>query len=233
MNVWLELKRALTVMDVATRNWGRELGLDECGAMVLALLGEEGPALEWELAMKCGRARQQVHRSLGVMKKRRLVEPELAVPGRNKPWQLTPTGRELWRCLDRGIREWQRELEAKMELAELRSGLQRIVEIFLNRPRVNGGWRRALSVPVELLKMPIHVHAEVEGLLEVPEMTLAPEAPSEPEPEILSPPGWGPPDCWTPQERAFIAQYWRSLWESDPESAAHEEERARERIGRW
>ncbi len=225
------MKRALTVMDQATRSWGRELGLDECGVMVLSLLGEEGPALEWELGMRCGRARQQVHRSLGIMKKRGLVRPDVTVPDRNKPWMLTETGQELWCCLARGIREWQGLIEARMAVSELKSTLQGVVEIFLNRPRANGGWRRALCVPPELLKMSIGTDASMQGLLDV-------ETPEEQvetvdEPKLLSLPGWGPPSEWTPVEREFVAQCWREIWESDPVKAAQLEEEMRDREGRW
>jgi DNA-binding MarR family transcriptional regulator len=207
MNVWMDLKRALTVMDYATRSWGRELGLDECGVMVLSLLGEEGRALEWQLGMKCGRARQQVHRSLCLMKKRGLVKPDVSERGRNKPWALTEKGQKLWECLSRGIREWQGLLEERIDVAQLKSELQQIVTIFLNRPRADGGWRRALCVPPELLKMPMRVEAEAEGLLvsetEAPE--LGTPIVTEDEDWLPASPGlWGPPEEWTPAEREFL-----------------------------
>lgn len=113
----------------------------------------------------------------------------------------------------------------------MNAGLRRIVEIFLNRPRANGGWRNSLCVPLELLKMSIGTDASMQGLLEVE----TPEAMAEAveEPKILSLPGWGPPSSWTPVEREFVAQCWREIWESDPVKAAQLEEEMREREERW
>jgi DNA-binding MarR family transcriptional regulator len=206
MNVWMELKRALTVMDHVTRNWGRELQLDECAVMVLALLGEGGPSPLWSLAAKCGRARPQVHRALRVLADRDYAAP-LVLSGRARSWELTDRGRELWRCLNRGIGEFEAELQARIDLATLKTEFQRIVQILLNRPRANGGWRFGLYVPIELLKLPLRTEASVEGLLGRKEKEAEAGVPIETEAEWLPPsPGlWGPPEEWTPAEREFLA----------------------------
>ncbi len=206
MNVWMELKRVLTVMDHVTRNWGRELHLDECTVMVLALLGEGGSSPEWSLAAKCGRARPQVHRALRTLKERQYATP-IVSSGRTQAWSLTDRGRQLWRCLDRGIREFEAGLEAKVNLPTLKDELQRIVKNLLNRPHASGGWRFGLSVPLELLKLPLRMEASVEGLLDAEPEVVPGEgasAPTEDDWLPASPGLWGPPEEWTPEEREFL-----------------------------
>ena len=215
MNVWMELKRGLTLMDVVTRHWGRELLLNECEVMTLALLGEGGPSEEWRLASKCGRARAQVHRALRVLETRAYVFPLLEA-GSTKGWALTDRGTLLWRCLDRGIRQFEAELASRVDLPTFKAELERLVTIFLNRPRAYGGWRKGLFVPVDLITMPIGAEASIAGLLE-------PEGSTAEEEELEAPPGhW--PKPWNAAEREYIKQYWRDQAREKADEASNGEE---------
>jgi hypothetical protein len=219
MNVWMEMKQALTVIDLATRNWGRQLRLTECAVMVLALLGEGGAAPECDLSASCGRSRQQVHGALLLLAKRRYAT-RLVVDGRTRAWELTERGRELWACLDRGIREFEGELEARLDVSAFKTDLDRLVTVFLNRPRANGGWRFGLCVPVELLKTPMWAEASFKGLVDVEE-ALPDDDEVDPEPELRAPPGiW--PKPWSAADREFFRSYWKRMEQDDDEEPSVE-----------
>lgn len=157
-------KQALTAIDQVTRGWGRELGLDESGVMVLMLMGERGELPEWELAKLCGRKRQQVHRSLKRMERRELLRPaERSRKGRATRWTFTDRGIELWRCLERAVAAWEATLAWRYDVGELRKTLESIAELAVNRPGADG-W--GLLVPNELRLDPIRTRAEEAGLLE-------------------------------------------------------------------
>ena len=165
MSTWLAMKQALTVVDFVTRKWARDLDLDECGVVVLMLLAQRGERPSHELAFYCGRSRQQVQRSLRHLEARGLVVPLwFSRAGRVKAWGLTQRGQATWQVLERAVIAWDEELERKLDVAELKAMLQRIVELAVNRPG-GDGWRRGLIVPHELLFDPIRPRAAMEGLL--------------------------------------------------------------------
>jgi DNA-binding MarR family transcriptional regulator len=160
MSVWMEAKKLLTAMDLVTRSWGRQLGLDECGVMVLILLGEDGPTRACDLAALCGRARQQVHRSLTMMKARDLVRPsEQDVHGRTVEWSLTDEGADHWKALEPALYEWDLVLMEQLDVVEFASLLRRARKVMVNRRSIDG-WRRGLLNPTNLRLCPIGARLE-------------------------------------------------------------------------
>lgn len=157
MGTWLAAKQALTAMDRVTRGWAQDLGLDECGVMVVMLLGEHGPRAGSDLALLSGRLRQQVQRSLGALKLQGMVAPSLVSgSGRVHQWALTDRGRALWGILESAMKIWEEILSREAELPAVVLALQRMVEIMVNRPSADG-WR--LLVPDELRRDPIGCQA--------------------------------------------------------------------------
>jgi DNA-binding MarR family transcriptional regulator len=155
MSVWMEAKKVLTAMDLVTRSWGRQLGLDECGVMVLILLGERGPSKACDLAVQSGRARQQVQRSLKMMKACELVCPsEQDERGRTAEWRLTELGEDHWKALEPALYEWDLVLMEQLDVVELASLLRRAAKVMINR-RSADGWRRGLLTPTALRLCPI------------------------------------------------------------------------------
>lgn len=168
MNIWMSMKAALTVMDLVTRGWARQLGLDECGLMVLMLLSQtEEPRPGAELALLCGRARQQVHRSLLAMHELKLVRPAaVSHRGFTTAWALTAKGKFRAGCLARAIRAWEETLERNIDVPQLTEALGRVVETAVNRPG-GDGWRKGLLIPHDLKIVPLWFEVEMEeGLLE-------------------------------------------------------------------
>ena len=164
----MAVKQGLTAMDLVTRSWAKELGLDECGVMVLCLLGEQPHRAASNLALHCGRARQQVHRALVDMRRKALVRPSaVSARGRIEAWSLTDRGEQLWTCLERGLQLWDHELGEIVELPELIASLQRIAEVIVNRPGADG-WGRGLLVPQDLRSMPMWADLYVNGPLYPP-----------------------------------------------------------------
>ena len=181
MGSWLAMMQALTTMSLVTRGWARDLDLDECGVMVLMLLAQRGHDPECNLALRTGRARQQVHRSLRMMQRRELVAPSVtSVRGRVQGWTLTERGWRMWGLLERSVVAWEEEMARWLEIPELTRMLQRLVMIAVNRPG-GDGWRRGLIVPHDLRVDPVRARAEMdEGLLDPlpmpqPNVFLAPE----------------------------------------------------------
>lgn len=159
MSTWLAAKQALTAMDRVMRGWARDLGLDECGVMVLLLLRVRGPCPAWQLALLCGRVRQQVHRSLRMMERRGLVEGrDLSARGRVQQWALTERGRDLGEILEGAMAIWDRLLGSTVELPTVVRALERMVETMVNGPSADG-WR--LLVPDELRREPIWFRASL------------------------------------------------------------------------
>lgn len=153
-------KKTLTAMDLVTRAWGRQLGLDECGVMVLILLGNRDSSA-CDLAVATGRARQQVQRSLKMMQARELVCPaELSAQGRAVGWRLTELGVQYWQALEPALYEWDEVLAAELDVLELRRLLNRTAEVMVNR-RSADGWRRALLVPSGQRLCPILARLEL------------------------------------------------------------------------
>lgn len=174
MGSWLAMKQALTAVDLVMREWGRELELDECGVMILMLLGERERRPACDLGIQTGRARPQVQRSLNGMQRRGLVSPAVrSRDGRVYAWSLTDQGRHLWACLDRGVRSWEASLAGIIELPLMVEALRRIVRLMVNRPAENG-WVNGLLIPMELRAESMRSEARMEGLL--------PEAPARVEP---------------------------------------------------
>ena len=160
MSFWLEAKRMLTAMDLVTRSWGRELGLDECGVMVLILLGDRGPSKACDLAVQSGRARQQVQRSLKMMQARELVRPsEHDERGRTVEWRLTEFGEDHWKALEPALYEWDLVLMEQLDVVELASLLRRATKVMVNR-RSADGWGRGLMNPTNLRLCPIGARLE-------------------------------------------------------------------------
>lgn len=209
MSAWLAMKQALTAMDLVTRGWARDLDLDECGVMVLMLLGERGHDPACNLAYRSGRARQQVQRSLGMMRRRGLVTPlVVSARGRVQAWKLTERGLTMWGLLEQAMQAWDEDLERRVNVAELTAELQRVVSVIVNRPG-GDGWRRGLLVPYELRRASIRTRASMEeGLLDqtppAAETSLPLEAGHH---ESIS----GNPN-WTDAERESVARAWRALW---------------------
>ncbi|MDP2276141.1 MAG: MarR family winged helix-turn-helix transcriptional regulator [Archangium sp.] len=167
MGSWLAMMQALTAMSLVTRGWARDLDLDECGVMVLMLLAQRGHDPECNLALRSGRARQQVHRSLRMMQQRGLVAPSVtSVRGRAQAWTLTERGWRMWGLLERSVVAWEEEMARWLEVPELTRMLQKLVMTAVNRPG-GDGWRRGLMVPHDLRVDPVRARAEMEeGLLE-------------------------------------------------------------------
>lgn len=146
----MEAKKMLTAMDLVTRSWGRELGLDECGVMVLILLGDNGPTKACDLAVRSGRARQQVQRSLKMMQARELICPsEHDERGRTAEWKLTELGEDYWKALEPALYEWDLVLMEQLDVIELANLLRRAAKVMVNR-RSADGWRRGLLNPTNL-----------------------------------------------------------------------------------
>lgn len=208
MSSWLAMRQALTAMDLVIRGWARDLDLDECGVMILMLLGERKHDPACNLAYRSGRARQQVQRSLMMMQRRALVEPMvISARGRVQAWRLTERGLRMWELLERAMREWEAELEHRVDVAELTASLQRVVQVIVNRPG-GDGWRRGLTVPLELRLEPTRMRASMEeGLLE-PAPSAEPSLPLDDEHrECIR----GNPK-WTEAERQSVADAWAALW---------------------
>ena len=107
MNSWFVIKQALTAMDRVTRQWGRELRVDE-------MLGSWPTSSAAELARSCGRSRQQVQRSLGAMARRGMVQPTARTKkGRAKGWTLTEHGVAFSRALARAVAIWKEVLGSR------------------------------------------------------------------------------------------------------------------------
>ncbi len=147
----------------------------------MMLLAQRGRDPECNLALRTGRARQQVHRSLRRMQRRELVMPvETSARGRVQGWALTERGWTMWGLLERSILAWEEELNRWLDVPELTRSLQRLVMIVVNRPG-GDGWGRGLLIPHELRVDPVRPRAEmVEGLLE-PAVVPEPDVPLEPE----------------------------------------------------
>ena len=165
MNVWIAMKGALTVMDLVTRGWARQLEIDECGVMVLMRLGFLESASAAKLALLCGRVRQQVQRSLGILAKAGLAEPcAVSDRGLASAWSLTEKGKRRWRSLSRAVRAWEEELERAIDVPQLTEALGRVVEMAVNRPSADG-WRKGLIEPHELKKVPLGYAISIEDEL--------------------------------------------------------------------
>ena len=150
------MKQALTAIDRVTRQWARELRLDECALMVLMMLGSWPNSSAAELARKSGRTRQQVQRSLGAMVRRGMVVPTARTKkGRVQGWTLTEHGVAFFRSLERAVLTWEEVLGSRVDLPATVAALGRVVKTMLNRPRADG-W--GMIVPDELRKESIADH---------------------------------------------------------------------------
>ncbi len=196
MRSWLAMKKALTAMDLVMRQWARVLGLDECGVMVLMLMGGGAQVAACDLAKECGRARQQVQRSLRLMQHRGWVEPAaMSAKGRVQAWALTGRGQLLWCCLDSATVLWSELFERHVELAQVTASLEQMVGTMVNRPCADG-W--GLLVPSALRE------ELMRGQLAMEEALLA-------EREVAEPTHPGPPH-WTAEEYAQVERSWAALW---------------------
>jgi hypothetical protein len=142
-------KRTLTAMDLVTRSWARQLGLDECGVMVLILLGHRESLPACELAVQTGRARQQVQRSLQLMEKLSLVCPaELSRHGRTVAWMLTELGLEYWRALEPVLYEWDLSWLSSSMCSSSRGCSSVRLRSWSTGAQPTGGDARSFSQPV-------------------------------------------------------------------------------------
>jgi len=159
MDPLLEVKRSLTVLDLVFRDWGRELALDECGVMVVLLLDAQPNLGASDLAVRCGRSRQQVHRSLLQLEAQGRVEcTSRSAKGLIAGWALTEDGLAAVRCLRDGVAAWNEELSRKIDLSALAEVLNDIVVFALNR-KSSKGWVHGLFVPRELRKETMRARA--------------------------------------------------------------------------
>lgn len=195
MNFWMAMKAALTVMDLVTREWARQLEVDECGVMVLMQLGYRQSSSAAKLGFFCGRVRQQVQRSLQLLRKAGLVEPAtVSGTGCTTAWTLTQKGKTRARALERAVRAWEEELGRVIEVPQLTESLVRVAEAAVNRPGANG-WRRGLLIPHELKKVPLWFEVSMqEELLD-----------SEPTPS-------SPDEASAERERARVQREWDAMW---------------------
>jgi DNA-binding MarR family transcriptional regulator len=201
MNPLLEVKRSLTVLDLVFRDWARELALDECGVMVVLLLAEQPNLGASDLALRCGRARQQAHRSLLLLESQGRVECTSRSPkGRIAGWALTEDGLAVVRCLHDGLTAWNEELSRKLDLNSLAEVLNDIVVFALNRKSANG-WIHGLFIPRELRKETMRTRAS-----DLPVRRGIP--PVEQEPAEAA-----PKSRITEKERAEIARIAFEMWQ--------------------
>ena len=198
MNSWFVIKQALTAMDRVTRQWGRELRVDECGLMVLAMLGSWPISSAAELARTCGRSRQQVQRSLGAMARRGMVQPTARTKkGRAKGWTLSEHGVAFSRALSRAVAIWEEVLGSRVDLPATVDALGRVVKTMVNRPSADG-WR--MLVPDELRKESITAHFVLSTGAVVEEVAEAEST------AAIGPAGW------TAKETARVHETWGALW---------------------
>lgn len=195
---WLAVKQALTAMDLVMKQWAADLELDECGVMVLLLLGQRERCPACELALRSGRARQQVQRTLKNLQGRGVVAPvEVSSRGRVQAWSLTAAGRALLDCVERGARVWEEVLGSVVDLASMTADLERTAEVIVNRPGADG-WRKGLLVPMELRAESMRSQALMEGLVQEAGAPVVTRVPRESERA----------DEWAEVERAWFA-LWR------------------------
>ena len=165
MSVWMSMKAALTVMDMVTRSWARQLQIDECGVMVLMQLGVRQRRSAAKLALYCGRPRQQVQRSLAILQAAGMVEAAtVSARGCTTSWTLTEKGQRRWKSLQRAVRAWEESFERAIDLPLLSQMLGRVAEASVNRPGADG-WRKGLIQPHELKIVPLWFQVEMEDEL--------------------------------------------------------------------
>jgi len=204
MNVLVEVKRSLTLLDLVFHAWARELGIDDCSVTLILLLAEEGDLSAAELAVRCGRARQQVRRSLLQLEAQGRVEvSHLAVDGRVEGWSLTEPGMATAHCLDQGVAVWSKELGTQIDLVALSATLAQVVRFALNA-RTSNGWARRLYVPRDLRAVTMRNRAEFAGIARP---RAPPRDPRAPAPEVET------NDGFTEEDHARIAAAWRALWD--------------------
>ncbi len=201
----IELKQALSAVDLVMRELARQLELDETGVMVLALLARDGHCGASDLAYLCGRARQQVHRSLLGLEQVGLVEPTHLSPERRVlSWGLTEPGLERWRLLEHGLRAWEPLLSDPLQVPELQFALRKITQIIVNRPS-SDGWKQGLLVPTELRKVPLRTRALMEADAKGDQAV--------PETDVPREPRRGRATCrdedLTDED---LAEQWRAMW---------------------
>jgi DNA-binding MarR family transcriptional regulator len=205
MNLLVEVKRSLTLLDLVFREWARLLGLDECAVMLVLLLSELGDRSAAELATRCGRRRQQVRRSLLMLERQGRVEvSHLSATGRAHGWSLTEAGIATARCLNEGVAAWTDQLDREVDLGTVASSLERIVALALNR-KTSNGWAQGLCEPRELRADSMRNRAEAAGVI----------AERDSPPDLREPATDPPPrpnNTFTDEERARIDEAWRALW---------------------
>ena len=198
MSIWLAAKQTVTAMDLVMRQWARALELDESGLIVLLLLGARSPQPAHELAFLCGRPRQQIHRSLRVMRRRGLVTPaSFSSRGLVSSWDLTERGRALWSCLEPAMEEWDQMFDDRFEVSVLTEAFRRITELIVNRPFGNG-WKRGLMVPDRLRRVSLESRAAVELALLEEKVELRARGEAR--------------DSKAAEEHAAAARAWQMLW---------------------
>lgn len=142
------------VMDVVMRVWARQLLLGAGEVLLLLHLGAQGPQSCIRLAQWSGRTRQQVHKSLKLLAARQLIHSaSFEARGRRQEWALTSKGAALFERLSLRMETWEAELRPVVDLEELASKHEALVNFLLARPLENG-WRRGLRVPREVLLNP-------------------------------------------------------------------------------
>jgi hypothetical protein len=142
----MAIRQALTAMDGVVRENARVVGLEGADVLMVLLLGQRESFAGSSLALFTGRTRQQVQRSLMVLRKKGLVRACRMPSGRAIAWALTDAGVTVKDRLEARFDAWEEILGGQADLPKVAEALECMVESLVNRPS-SFGWRGGLQVP--------------------------------------------------------------------------------------
>jgi DNA-binding MarR family transcriptional regulator len=135
----MAIRQSLTAMDAVVRLHGRELGLTETEVMIVMLLEALRSRTASELAISCGRPRQQVQRSIEALSRRDLVQAVKSPSGRSE-WALTEYGSELSQRMAVRLSTFEELAGGASVLEPVALALEGITNSLVNQ-RSGYGWR--------------------------------------------------------------------------------------------
>lgn len=135
-------------MEVVMKTWARALRLRREDVMIILTIGHHRRQGTSELGAWTGRARQQVHRNLRSLERKKVVCPSLlSAAGKVMLWALTERGKRIYEVLRDQVTIWEAHLDHVFELEATMHALYRGVSALVNRPHEPGGWERSLQTP--------------------------------------------------------------------------------------